>query len=40
MATYKEWTKKGSLEKVLEWNLKEEENEDLEIRGCRKFQLE
>jgi hypothetical protein len=36
-----EWMKKGYLNKL--WNgvhLEEEEKEDLEIRGCRKLQLE
>ena len=41
MATYKGWTKKGSLEEF--WygdHLKDEEREDLEIRGCRRLQQE
>ena len=41
MATCKEWTKKGSLEEF--WNgahLKDEEREDLEIRGSRRLQQE
>ena len=41
MATYKEWKKKGSLEKF--WNgihLEEEEKKDLEIHGRRVLQQE
>ena len=42
MATYKGWTKKGSLEELF-WNgahLEDEEREDLEIRGCKRLQQE
>ena len=41
MATCKGWTKKGSLEEF--WNgahSEDEETENLEIRGCRRLQLE
>ena len=41
MATCKEWTKKGDLQKF--WNyahLENKEMEDLEIRGFRKLQQE
>ena len=41
MTTWKEWMKKGSLDKF--WNgvqQVEEEKEDLEIRGCWKLQQE
>ena len=41
MATYKEWTKKGSLEKFGNGvHLENEEREDLEIRGYRRLQSE
>ena len=41
MGTYKEWMKKGSLEKFWKGvHLEDEEKEDHEIRGCKTLQQE